>query len=69
MAIVVILNFCLFVSFSARVEELDYVTPVIIVVSCLATVAGPAAAIFIYIFRKMKINGSYSLADSLKPNI
>ncbi|XP_029143070.1 vascular cell adhesion protein 1 [Protobothrops mucrosquamatus] len=53
----------------ARVEELDYVTPVIIVVSCLATVAGPAAAIFIYIFRKMKINGSYSLADSLKPNI
>ncbi|XP_070605127.1 vascular cell adhesion protein 1 [Erythrolamprus reginae] len=51
----------------ARVEELDYVTPVIIVVSCLATVAGPVAAIFIYIFRKMKINGSYSLADSLKP--
>ncbi|KAG8132697.1 hypothetical protein E2320_010529 [Naja naja] len=53
----------------ARVEELDYVTPVIIIVSCLATVAGPAAAIFIYIFRKMKINGSYSLADSLKPNV
>ncbi|KAL7984879.1 hypothetical protein Chor_003449 [Crotalus horridus] len=53
----------------ARVEELDYATPVIIVVSCLATVAGPTAAIFIYIFRKMKINGSYSLADSLKPNI
>ncbi|XP_060546041.1 vascular cell adhesion protein 1 [Pantherophis guttatus] len=53
----------------ARVEELDYAIPVIIVVSCLATVAGPAAAIFIYIFRKMKINGSYSLADSLKPNI
>uniref|UniRef100_A0A8C5RQI4 Ig-like domain-containing protein n=1 Tax=Laticauda laticaudata TaxID=8630 RepID=A0A8C5RQI4_LATLA len=53
----------------ARVEELDYVTPVIIVVSCLSIVAGPAAAIFIYIFRKMKINGSYSLADSLKPNI
>ncbi|XP_026579760.1 vascular cell adhesion protein 1-like [Pseudonaja textilis] len=53
----------------ARVEELEYVTPVIIVVSCLSIVAGPAAAIFIYIFRKMKINGSYSLADSLKPNI
>ncbi|XP_032074558.1 vascular cell adhesion protein 1 [Thamnophis elegans] len=53
----------------ARVEELDYVTPVIVVVSCLATVAGPAAAIFVYIFRKMKINGSYSLADSLKPNV
>ncbi|XP_026527508.1 vascular cell adhesion protein 1 [Notechis scutatus] len=53
----------------ARVEELDSVTPVIIVVSCLSIVAGPAAAIFIYIFRKMKINGSYSLADSLKPNV
>ncbi|XP_058034289.1 vascular cell adhesion protein 1 [Ahaetulla prasina] len=53
----------------ARVEDLDYVIPVIVVVSCLATVAGPAAAIFIYIVRKMKINGSYSLADSLKPNI
>ncbi|KAM6456929.1 vascular cell adhesion protein 1 isoform 1-T1 [Liasis olivaceus] len=53
----------------AKVGELDYMTPVIIVVSCLAIAAGPMAAIFIYIFRKMKINGSYSLANSLKPII
>ncbi|XP_063155944.1 vascular cell adhesion protein 1 [Candoia aspera] len=53
----------------ARVEELDYMTPTIIIISCLATAAGPMAAIFIYIFRKMKINGSYSLVNSLKPNV
>ncbi|XP_054836985.1 vascular cell adhesion protein 1 [Eublepharis macularius] len=49
--------------------EQDYVTPVIIAVFSLATVAGPMAAILVYISRKAKINGSYSLVSSLKPQV
>nr|XP_028588502.1 vascular cell adhesion protein 1 [Podarcis muralis] len=52
-----------------RIEEPDYVTPVIIAVSSLATAAGPMAALLIYIFRKAKINRSYSLVNSLKPKV
>ncbi|XP_034978904.2 vascular cell adhesion protein 1 isoform X2 [Zootoca vivipara] len=51
------------------IDRLDYVTPVIIAVSSLATAAGPMAALLIYIFRKAKINGSYSLVNSLKPKV
>nr|XP_056700710.1 vascular cell adhesion protein 1 [Euleptes europaea] len=50
-------------------EELDYVTPMIVGVSSVATVAGPMAAILVYISRKAKINGSYSLVSSLKPQV
>ncbi|XP_061486536.1 vascular cell adhesion protein 1 isoform X2 [Rhineura floridana] len=53
----------------ARMEEPDYVIPVIIVASSLATAAGPMAALLIYISRKAKINGSYSLISSLKPKV
>ncbi|XP_062991782.1 vascular cell adhesion protein 1 [Elgaria multicarinata webbii] len=53
----------------AKMEEPDYVIPVIIVVSCLATAAGPMAAILIYISRKAKINGFYSLVRSMKPKV
>ncbi|XP_053247594.1 vascular cell adhesion protein 1 [Podarcis raffonei] len=52
-----------------RIEEPDYLTPVIIAVSSLATAAGPMAALLIYIFRKAKINRSYSLVNSLKPKV
>nr|XP_034978904.1 vascular cell adhesion protein 1 isoform X2 [Zootoca vivipara] len=51
------------------IDRLDYMTPVIIAVSSLATAAGPMAALLIYIFRKAKINGSYSLVNSLKPKV
>ncbi|XP_048351821.1 vascular cell adhesion protein 1 isoform X1 [Sphaerodactylus townsendi] len=50
-----------------KTEEADYVTPMIIGVSSVATVAGPVAAILVYISRKTKINGSYSLVRSLSP--
>ncbi|XP_042317336.1 vascular cell adhesion protein 1 [Sceloporus undulatus] len=53
----------------AKMEEPDYMIPTIIVVSSLATAAGPMAAILIYFFRKTKINGSYSLGSSLKPKV
>lgn len=52
-----------------KTEEPDYVTPMIIGVSFVATAAGPMAAILVYISRKVKINGSYSLVNSLKPQV
>ncbi|XP_060088250.1 vascular cell adhesion protein 1 [Heteronotia binoei] len=52
-----------------KTEELDYVTPMIFGISSVATVAGPMAAILVYISRKAKLNGSYSLVDSLKPQV
>ncbi|XP_060629991.2 vascular cell adhesion protein 1 [Anolis sagrei] len=55
--------------FMDEIKEPDYVIPVIIVVSALATAAAPMTALLIYIFRKAKINGSYSLAKSLKPEV
>ncbi|XP_066482388.1 vascular cell adhesion protein 1 [Tiliqua scincoides] len=48
----------------ARREELDSITTAVIVAASLATVAGPVAAILLYISRKAKINGSYSLVNS-----
>ncbi|KAH0618371.1 hypothetical protein JD844_017508 [Phrynosoma platyrhinos] len=53
----------------AKMEEPDYMIPVIIVVSSLAIAAGPLAALLIYFFRKGKINGSYSLGSTLKPKV
>ncbi|XP_020644376.3 vascular cell adhesion protein 1 [Pogona vitticeps] len=53
----------------ARMEEPNYVTPIIIAIAALATAAGPVAAILIYISRKAKINGSYSLVNSLKAKV
>nr|XP_008107356.1 PREDICTED: vascular cell adhesion protein 1 [Anolis carolinensis] len=55
--------------FLDEIKEPDYVIPVIVVVSVLATAAGPMTALMIYIFRKAKINGSYSLVKSLKPEV
>ncbi|XP_077188993.1 vascular cell adhesion protein 1 isoform X2 [Paroedura picta] len=52
-----------------KAEDPDYVTPMIVGVSSVATVAGPMAAILVYISRKAKLNGSYSLVSSLKPEV
>ncbi|XP_015268835.1 PREDICTED: vascular cell adhesion protein 1 isoform X2 [Gekko japonicus] len=52
-----------------KTEEPNYVAPVIIGVSSVATVAGPVAAILVYISRKAKINGSYSLVKPLQPQV
>ncbi|KAJ6658381.1 hypothetical protein lerEdw1_020085 [Lerista edwardsae] len=48
----------------ARKEELDYLMTGVIAAASLVTVAGPVAAILLYISRKTKINGSYSLVNS-----
>uniref|UniRef100_A0A8C3IRK5 Vascular cell adhesion molecule 1 n=1 Tax=Chrysemys picta bellii TaxID=8478 RepID=A0A8C3IRK5_CHRPI len=47
----------------------DFVIPVIVVLSCLSTVATPALAILVYRSRKAKINGSYSPVNAPKPNV
>ncbi|XP_026511843.1 vascular cell adhesion protein 1-like [Terrapene carolina triunguis] len=51
------------------VKETDYVIPVIVVLSCLPTVAIPALAILVYKSRKAKINGSYSPVNVPEPNV
>ncbi|XP_053894181.1 vascular cell adhesion protein 1-like [Malaclemys terrapin pileata] len=51
------------------VKETDFVIPVIVVLSCLSTVATPALAILVYRSRKAKINGSYSPVNAPKPNV
>ncbi|KAL8178266.1 UNVERIFIED_CONTAM: hypothetical protein K2H54_039082 [Gekko kuhli] len=55
--------------FIVKTEEPDYVAIMIIGVSSAATVAGPVAAILVYLCRKAKINGSYSLVKSLQPQV
>ncbi|XP_013816661.1 vascular cell adhesion protein 1 isoform X1 [Apteryx mantelli] len=49
-----------------RVEKPDQMMPVIIAFSCVTAIAIPVVAILIYVSRKAKINGSYSLVKALR---
>uniref|UniRef100_A0A672UGK3 Vascular cell adhesion molecule 1 n=1 Tax=Strigops habroptila TaxID=2489341 RepID=A0A672UGK3_STRHB len=49
-----------------RLEKLDQMIPLIIAFSSVTAVAVPAVAILIYVSRKAKINGSYSLVKALR---
>ncbi|NXL36544.1 VCAM1 protein, partial [Glaucidium brasilianum] len=49
-----------------RLEKPDQMIPVIIAFSCVTAIAVPVVAILIYVFRKAKINGSYSLVKALR---
>ncbi|XP_029889568.1 vascular cell adhesion protein 1 isoform X2 [Aquila chrysaetos chrysaetos] len=47
-----------------RLEKTDQMIPLIIAFSCVTAVAVPVVAILIYVSRKAKINGSYSLVKA-----
>ncbi|KAM9239075.1 vascular cell adhesion protein 1 [Leptosomus discolor] len=49
-----------------RLEKPDQMIPLIIAFSSVAAIAVPATAILIYVSRKAKINGSYSLVKALR---
>ncbi|NWS65935.1 VCAM1 protein, partial [Crotophaga sulcirostris] len=49
-----------------RLEKQDQMIPLIIAFSCVTAVVVPVAAILIYVSRKAKINGSYSLVKALR---
>ncbi|XP_069718278.1 vascular cell adhesion protein 1 isoform X2 [Phaenicophaeus curvirostris] len=49
-----------------RLEEADQMIPLIIAFSSVAAIAVPVVAILIYVSRKAKINGSYSLVKALR---
>ncbi|NXT36915.1 VCAM1 protein, partial [Pelecanoides urinatrix] len=49
-----------------RLEKPDQMIPLIIAFSCVTAIAVPVAAILIYVSRKAKINGSYSLVKALR---
>ncbi|NXH75355.1 VCAM1 protein, partial [Hydrobates tethys] len=49
-----------------RLEKPDQMIPVIIAFSCVTAIAVPVVAILIYVSRKAKINGSYSLVKALR---
>uniref|UniRef100_A0A8C3JBE5 Vascular cell adhesion molecule 1 n=1 Tax=Calidris pygmaea TaxID=425635 RepID=A0A8C3JBE5_9CHAR len=49
-----------------RLEKPDQMIPLIIAFSSVAAVAVPVVAILIYVSRKAKINGSYSLVKALR---
>ncbi|NWQ73058.1 VCAM1 protein, partial [Columbina picui] len=49
-----------------RLEKTDQIIPLIIAFSCVTAVAVPVVAIWIYVSRKAKINGSYSLVKALR---
>ncbi|XP_030898111.1 vascular cell adhesion protein 1 [Melopsittacus undulatus] len=49
-----------------RLEKTDQMIPLIIAFSSVTAVAVPAVAILIYVSRKAKINGSYSLVKALR---
>ena len=60
-------NFFLLLSpFSGRLEKTDQMIPLIIAFSCVTAIAVPVVAILIYVSRKAKINGSYSLVKALR---
>nr|XP_009936302.1 PREDICTED: vascular cell adhesion protein 1 [Opisthocomus hoazin] len=48
-----------------RLEKPDQMIPLIIAFSCVTAIAVPVVAILIYMSRKAKINGSYSLVKAL----
>ncbi|NXG37374.1 VCAM1 protein, partial [Dromaius novaehollandiae] len=49
-----------------RLEKTDQMMAVIIAFSCVTAIAIPVVAILIYVSRKAKINGSYSLVKALR---
>ncbi|NXV94706.1 VCAM1 protein, partial [Calonectris borealis] len=49
-----------------RLEKPDQMIPLIIAFSCVTAIAVPVVAILIYVSRKAKINGSYSLVKALR---
>ncbi|NXY43225.1 VCAM1 protein, partial [Ceuthmochares aereus] len=49
-----------------RLEKADQMIPLIIAFSCVTAIAVPVVAILIYVSRKAKINGSYSLVKALR---
>ncbi|KFP42426.1 Vascular cell adhesion protein 1, partial [Chlamydotis macqueenii] len=48
-----------------RLKKTDQMLPLIIAFSCVTAIAVPVVAILIYVSRKAKINGSYSLVKAL----
>ncbi|XP_009080101.1 PREDICTED: vascular cell adhesion protein 1-like [Acanthisitta chloris] len=50
----------------ARLEEPDQMIPLIIAFSSVTAIAVPGVAILIYVSRRAKINGSYSLVKALR---
>ncbi|NXX56763.1 VCAM1 protein, partial [Scopus umbretta] len=53
------------IAVGGRLEKTDQMIPVIIAFSCVTAIAVPVVAILIYVSRKAKINGSYSLVKAL----
>ncbi|XP_032856262.1 vascular cell adhesion protein 1 isoform X2 [Tyto alba] len=53
------------ISVVGRLEKNDQMIPLIIAFSCVTAIAIPVVAILIYVSRKAKINGSYSLVKAL----
>ncbi|KFW94853.1 Vascular cell adhesion protein 1, partial [Phalacrocorax carbo] len=49
-----------------RLEKPDQMIPLIIAFSCVTAVAVPVVAILVYVSRRAKINGSYSLVKALR---
>ncbi|NWH51017.1 VCAM1 protein, partial [Fregata magnificens] len=49
-----------------RLEKPDQMIPLIIAFSCVTAIVVPVVAILIYVSRKAKINGSYSLVEALR---
>uniref|UniRef100_A0A8B9M9B9 Vascular cell adhesion molecule 1 n=1 Tax=Accipiter nisus TaxID=211598 RepID=A0A8B9M9B9_9AVES len=54
------------ISVVGRLEKTDQMIPLIIAFSCVTAIAVPVVAILIYLSRKAKINGSYSLVKALR---
>ncbi|NXC18533.1 VCAM1 protein, partial [Corythaeola cristata] len=54
------------IAVAGRLEKADQMIPLIVAFSCVAAIAVPVAAILIYVSRKAKINGSYSLVKALR---
>lgn len=49
-----------------KLEKPDQIMPLMIALSCVTAIAIPVVAILIYVSRKAKINGSYSLVKALR---
>ncbi|XP_027642328.1 vascular cell adhesion protein 1 [Falco peregrinus] len=49
-----------------RLEKPDQMIPLVIAFSCVTAIAVPVVAILIYVSRKAKINGSYSLVKAFR---
>ncbi|XP_074859274.1 vascular cell adhesion protein 1 isoform X3 [Carettochelys insculpta] len=53
----------------AIVKRNGFLIPVIVVLSCLSIMAIPALAVWVYVSRKGRVNGSYSIVNAPKPNV